>query len=92
MSLSTSLRRRIAVGLTGALLGATLLTGAISVSADDTSPKLDRDDPPAQQADATVLQTTFVVVQSQSAPIASGDTLNLPAQVLRLGSTPDDRS
>jgi hypothetical protein len=84
----------MAVGLAGALLGATLVTGAISVSADDTSPMLDRnrDDPPAQQADVTALQTTYVVVQSQSAAIATGDALDLPAKVLPIGDRPDDRS
>ncbi len=93
MGLSTSLRRRMAAGLAGALLGATLLAGVATVSADDdTNPASDRDAPPAQQVDAAVLQTTFVVVQSQSAPIASSDALNLPGQVLRLGETRDDRS
>jgi hypothetical protein len=67
-------RRRLAVGLAGMLLGAALIGGVAPVSADDdTSPKLDRDAPPAQDSEAAAPQTTFVVVQSQSMPVVNDD-------------------
>jgi hypothetical protein len=93
VNLSTAIRRRLAVGLAGALLGATLIAGAVSVSADDdASPKLDRDAPPAQGSEATAPQTTFVVVQFPSAQVVSDDAAATTAQDSNQIDRPNDRN
>jgi hypothetical protein len=91
--LSLAIRRRLAVALAGALLGAALIANAVPVGAnDDTSPKLDRDAPPAQESAATAPQTAFVVVQFPSAQIVSDDATAVPAQDSTQIDRPDDRN
>jgi hypothetical protein len=91
--LSTAIRRRLAVGLAGAMLGAMLIGGVVQVSADDdTSPRIDRDAPPAQETEATAPQTTFVVVQVESQSVVSGDAATMPARGINQIDNPDDRN
>src|SRR5215471_16823355 len=93
VNLSTAIRRRLAVALAGALLGASLVAGVAPVSADDdASPKLDRDAPPAQDAEAPAAQTGFVAVQIQSAPVVSDDATAVPAVDSNQIDRPDDRN
>jgi hypothetical protein len=90
---STAIRRRLAVGLAGALLGAALIGGVVPVSADDdASPKLDRDAPPAQESEATAPQTTFVVVQFPIAQVVSDDATATFAQDSNQIDRPNDRN
>jgi hypothetical protein len=89
VNLSTTIRRRLAVALAGALLGAALIAGVAPVSADgDASPRLDRDAPPAQETEATAPQASFVVVQIQSVPVVSDDA----AAIAVLDNNQIDRS
>lgn len=91
--LSTAIRRRLAVGLAGAMLGATLVAGVAQVSADgDVNPRIDRDAPPAQETEATAPQTTLVVVQTESQSVASDDAATMPAQGINQTDNPDDRN
>jgi hypothetical protein len=93
VNLSTAIRRRLAVGLAGALLGAALIGGVAPVSADDdASPKLDRDAPPAQDSEATAPQTSFVVVQIPSAQVVSDDAIAMPAADSNQIDRPGDRN
>jgi hypothetical protein len=92
VNLSTAIRRRLAVGLAGALLGAALI-GGVSVSADnDASPKIDRDAPPAQDSQATGPQTSFVIVQPQVEQVVSDDATVMPAADSNQSDRPDDRN
>jgi hypothetical protein len=93
VNLSSAIRRRLAVALAGALLGAALISGVASVSADDdTNPKLDRDAPPAQETAATAPQTSLVVVQSQNVPVVSDDAAAIAAQDSNQIDRPNDRN
>jgi len=93
VNLSTAIRRRLAVGLAGALLGAALIAGVAPVSADDdASPKLDRDAPPAQESAATAPQTSYVVVQFPSAQVVSDDATAVPGVDSNQIDRPGDRN
>jgi hypothetical protein len=93
VNLSTAIRRRLAVGLAGALLGAALIGGVAPVSADDdASPKVDRDAPPAQETEATAPQTTLVLVQSQNVPVVSDDAAAISDLDSNQIDRPNDRN
>jgi hypothetical protein len=92
MTRSSALRRRLAVGLAGALLGAALIGGVAEVSADtDVNPASDRDRPVDQQTTDTSAFTITTVVQSQSAPIVSDQSAMGPDQGVNQAQTRDDR-
>jgi hypothetical protein len=92
VSLSIAIRRRLAVGLAGALLGAALIAGVAPVSADDdASPRLDRDAPPAQETEATAPQASFVV-QIQSVPVVSDDAAAIAVLDSNQIDRPTDRN
>jgi hypothetical protein len=100
MTLSMHLRRRMAVGLAGALLGATLLGGVAQVSADNGTDFTDQRAVAAERDrnvgrdivednGSTLAPSTGAV---QQAPSASDESGTLPVQVINLSQNPDDRS
>src|SRR5262245_38302063 len=93
MTRSSALRRRLAVGLAGALLGAALIGGVAQVSADtDVNPASDRDRPVDQQTtDSSAYTMITTVVQAQSAPIMSDQSAMGPDQGINQAQTRDDR-
>jgi len=94
--LSPAIRRRLAIGLAGAMLGATLISGVAQVSADeDVNPASDWDRPSDREpaANSGTLVTLVTVVQSQSAPVVSDDAAVMPAQgINQIENNPDDRN
>lgn len=93
MARSTVLRSRIAVGLAGALLGASLLGGLVSVSAaDDGNPAQDRDRPAEQQVITGTLPLGGYAVQFNTMSAVTDNAAALPAQIINQADPRSDRN
>src|SRR5438270_8905952 len=100
MTLSMHLRRRVAVGFAGAMLGAALLGGVAQVTADNGTDFTDQRAVAAERdrnVGRDIVQengTTLAPAtgQAQQALSASDESAMLPVQVINLSQNPDDRS